>query len=208
MTLENIDGDFASADLGEGSLAGVVVERRARAPRGEAVGPEPVLTDDDGVGRDRANLDEARDAARSADQSIVGGCRSDSPCRAELVDLQFNPRHRPEPLSLPDQRYWRAPADKVDPKAIRHSSFAQCTRADDAVVLTCSALIGRLVLKICRSKEQRSLSRDGRTTALAVTGSTAWWPDAVRRSRAPRHLAGGPSVVGDEDAVSDGAPPP
>ena len=59
----NVDGDLDPSDLGERIVgAGIVIERDGTLVGDEVVGREPVLADDDGVGRDCTDiLDEARE---------------------------------------------------------------------------------------------------------------------------------------------------
>jgi len=102
----NFDGDLDLADLCKGIVdAGVVVEGRRTLVRGEVVGAEPVLPNDDGIGGDRAELFD-KTSEMPGDLRIgglvVGNGRRDRLRFTELVDL-YHPRHHGAASRLPDQ---------------------------------------------------------------------------------------------------------
>ena len=77
----DIDRDLLSANPGEGVVGSRIVVERHRATVGrEVIGARPVLPDDDGVRRDRADLlDEAREMKGDLriGPTIVGDSRRD-----------------------------------------------------------------------------------------------------------------------------------
>src|SRR3546814_11053627 len=83
--------DLLAADLGERVVhPGIVVERHCAAIGREVVGAQPILANDDGVGRNRADLlDETREV--EGDLGIGRPVVSDGGCDglrlAESVDL-------------------------------------------------------------------------------------------------------------------------
>ena len=128
----DVDGDLLPADLGEGVVgARVVVERHRAAIGREVVGAQPVLPDDDGVGRDRADLlDEAREMEGDLriGRAIVGDRRRDGLRLAEPVDLH-HPGHDRAARRLPDQR--RREAGGQEQRAEGHErQFFAWTRAE------------------------------------------------------------------------------
>src|SRR3546814_7489029 len=87
----NVDGDLLPADLGERVVrARIVVQRHRAAISREVVGAQPVLADDDGIGRDRADLlDETREVEGDlrVGRAIVGNCWRHRLRLTEPVDL-------------------------------------------------------------------------------------------------------------------------
>ena len=129
----NVDGDLDLPDLGERIIgAGVVVESVRALVGDKIIGLEPVLADDDRIGRNGADiLDEAREMPGDLRIGwlIVGDRRGDG--------LRFAESCRSAP---PRERWSRArfarrapmaspPARMRLPKAIRRQFFA-CTRAE------------------------------------------------------------------------------
>lgn len=121
-----------AADLGERVIgAGIIIERRRAPVGGPLVSPEPVLADNDRVGRDRANLlDEAAEVERNLriDRAIVGVRGRDGLGLSEIIKLH-HPRHNGPAWDCQTSAEAK-PAERIsEPKAMSRQ-FRACTRAE------------------------------------------------------------------------------
>src|SRR5215831_7230401 len=102
----HFDRDLNFTDLGEGVVStGVIVERYRTLVGSEVVGAKPVLSDNDGIGWDGADLlDEAREVPGDLwiGGLVVGDSGRDGLRFTELVDLN-DPGHHGALRRLPDE---------------------------------------------------------------------------------------------------------
>ena len=178
MTLETSTDDLRLADLGERIVgAGVVVERERALVGDVVVGVEPVLAQDDRIGRDAAHLlDEAREMPGDlrVGRPVVGGRRRDRLRLAELVDLHHPGRDRAA-RRLPDEAAGEAAAQRE-----------RCRRKRAA-----SSSPGRGPSRCARPRPGRRADRASRARASCRSGRwvVGTWIIPLRRDRRPPPLA-------------------